>query len=194
MTRMKTKTRDSGTRREYEVSSLFHRVSPGKWIALVFLWRAMSFATGCSSGPADGTLGGKCKDDGCNTMTCTDGSVCNDARDICVAATPGGDAPSGSTIPDPYAGATCTLGTSTLCFANEVAVYCPTDVSSSFDQTGYVCRYLLPTTEPTLCCRPIDGPCVDAACDDSGIAGDADIDANDGTEDAGSDVSDASDE
>ena len=69
---MKTKPRDSGTLREPGLSSLFHRVSPGKWIGLLLIVRALHLATGCETSPS-----GPC-DESCSGRTCRADEYCED--------------------------------------------------------------------------------------------------------------------
>ena len=167
---MKTQTRDSGTQREPKLWSVFHRVSPAKWLALIFVARAMSFATGCSSQPAAGTLGGKCLQ-GCEHDTCNDGSVCDEGMDLCVAASGDGRGP----------GACTEAFVSPLCDANGQAFLC-NDPASSEDPKCVVVATTDTTT--TFCCEygPLD--------DDSGVDPQRDA-ASSATLDAAADVVDA---
>lgn len=69
---------DLPTDRERTLWSVFHRVSPGKWIALYFVARATSFATGCSDPHAAGTLGNKCIQS-CDSPHCDEGLSCKES-------------------------------------------------------------------------------------------------------------------
>jgi hypothetical protein len=142
---MQTKARDLATQRERGVSSLFHRVSPGKWLALIFFARVGWMATGCSSGPAAGTLGGKCVE-GCENATCNDGSVCDEAMDLCVATSGDGQGP----------GACSEAYYSSLCDSNGQAFLC-NDPASSEDPRCAIVATTDATT--TFCCE--FGPLID---------------------------------
>lgn len=154
--------RDEGVHREHAVSSLIHRVSPGKCLALVFMFRAMTWATGCSSGPADGTLGGKCKNDGCE-LTCTDGSVCDQSEDVCVSSSDTSGGGSGSVPPvfGPLTPDGCTEGDYGDCNSDEVQLNCTVGYAPSAE---YSCQ---PPENQTYCCVLACNDC------DAGADGDA---------------------
>jgi hypothetical protein len=182
---MKTKARESGMSREHELSSLFHRVSPGKWMALYLIARATSFATGCSDSHPAGSLGAKCITS-CNEGHCDDGLVCQPADDdpddaVCGAPTPdlpsstGGDM--GNVDDDNCGGPEI----SPLCPAGVPAYECAKPLS-----TLGPCTYASSTSYSTTYCCQYGPRAVDASAD----ATDA-FDANDATKDAASDVDDA---
>jgi len=175
---MSMNERDSGMPREHRLSSFIHRVSPGKLFGLIFFVHAMKLATGCSSGPADGASGGKCKDDGCHTY-CDDGP-CDNATGTCDGTSgynggggSGGSSSSGSNqycVAEPWSDCDADAG--------EVEMYCVGE------QPPGACR-MVGNNDMLFCCAPIE-VCDGSDCDGSGADGaDATGDANsDAAEDA----------
>ncbi len=114
------KTRDLEAQRERGLSSLFHRVSPGTWLAAFLFARVALMGTGCNTGPADGSNGGKCAD-GCD-QHCYDGTVCDAKSDTCIDDQPTSGGGSTSTTYD--ATPTCTYDTTIACDAGETSAMC----------------------------------------------------------------------
>jgi len=161
--------------RERTVWSLFHRVSPGKWIALYFVARATSFATGCSDPHAAGTLGNKCIQS-CNDPHCDQGLLCKESSydqvsgGVCITA----PADSGSN-PGPYFDAACELASSPECEESEAAFSCPAGNTSSLPNA--VCRLV---QESIFCCEtfPSGSAPSDASSESSSDPNDASSDAS----------------
>jgi hypothetical protein len=65
-----------------------HRLWPGRaFIGLLLASRTVTWTVGCA--PPDGSDGGKCLDNGCNTY-CDDGLQCDNGTNTCVAPPPPG--------------------------------------------------------------------------------------------------------
>jgi hypothetical protein len=167
---MSTNYRDSRPPRERTLSLFAHRVSPGRWLALIFVARAASFATGCSSNQhAAGTSGGAC------LQSCNDKEYCNDDTLVCDSAS--GLCVTNPNPPGDLAG--CVQIDSPLCDTGEFALQCIGDSGISNE-----CTYATSdNVGATYCCLlgPVDGDSgIDTGLTGDDANGEASSDASDG--------------
>lgn len=130
-----------------KLSSGSHSVRVGRrFLALLLVSRTVGFGVGC--GPAAGSLGGECQDNGCNA-SCDGGLQCDNRNNTCI------DPSAGSIPPSPP----CSSTDTTLCpgAAGTQAYLCTSDASP--DPWGFVdCAPKGPLKGETLfCCTPHPG-------------------------------------
>lgn len=133
-----------------------------KGVVLLLLVRCATFSAGC--GPKDGSIGGKCRDDGCHTY-CDVGS-CDNQSDTCVAPGSGTGTPAVvcEEVPNPSCGERLGFRCPPDAAPNVYASTCDVSSSDADGGTSYCCDDPERGTCATDDAAPCPGPSSSYQC------------------------------